>query len=120
MRVSEKLHRASRAGRKQAPKDFDRPLFAVRPARKHVVENQIGRERHLRNRLQEIARQKQPAQARMLFRLPLAALQNPCRAAVPKVEKLVVMPEREPQRIEIVFEADDLQRTHRTDAACSS
>ncbi len=109
--VGEQLGGGALASLEKAAEGLERPRPSGRLARKHVIENDLGRSGSCDHGFHEIARDELPAQARVGTRLPVAVFQYPVRAAVPQIGKLFVVGKGEAKGVEIVFEADDVQGT---------
>ena len=63
--IGKKFGRPSGAGFEDLPKGAERPEVAGGFGREHVVEDEVGRARSVRHRLENIAGHEQPAQSGM-------------------------------------------------------
>ena len=101
------------AGVKEPLEGPQRPGRGVGAAREKIVENEIRQRRGFGQGLMEITRDEMPGQPGEAARVPLAADGEGIGRAVLEIGKTPLMAQGQPQGIQIVFKADDLQAPHR-------
>ena len=107
--VGEQLRVPRPEGLEETPEGRQRPGLRVRPPGEQVVEDEVRTRHHLRQRLEDVSLDEAPAQPGTRARAPASGVEEARGSAVAQVGEVVPVGEGEPQGVEIVLEADDLE-----------